>query len=788
MKAVIFGGGPLTDEIGDKLVSDGLRIHSGYGATEFGTITVLPPRDQPDAWPWNYLRFSHHVKPHFIPQNDQDNAFELVFEPGEDHSPFVLNGELDGKAVYKTRDLIVSHPSKPNVWKFIGRVDDQIVLLNGEKTNPGPMETEIVKCPLVQGAVVFGQARNQTGVLIELKETSESLSEMGDSRKESIGEVWPYIERANQSSSTHSRLDKRAIIFVDPARPLPRTPKGTITRSAAVKLYARDIEGMYEALEHDIDAGAAAEVRPPVTWSDLGVVSDWIAERVKSILARDIDTTADLFQQGMDSLTATILLRDLRASLHASQDPIAQTCAQTLPRTLVFDNPTVQQLAHFLVQHTASPDASSDPTLMVLESIHAMIRKYDSEWPQSSSSHIRRSDTPRERVIVTGTTGGLGSHILAQLLASDNVDRVWALNRKSGGDIRNRQRVSFEDKLLDVELLASEKLVFVDAVLDETKLGLSHELYDEIRDTATVIIHNAWQVNFNLTLQSFEPNIRGTRNLLDLALDSTASSGLPRFAFASSISAAGTSGLGGQLEEISICPEDAMPTLGYGQSKLVAEKLLESARRAGLQTCIVRLGQLTGDINSGSWDTTNWVPSIVASSVSVGCLPAAVGTVSWLPLDIAARSIIDTCITCDEELPPVIHASHPLPVPWVDIMTAFSEVLTPHIGCSLPVVELEEWNKRVAQKAANFQGSDVDRYQRYPSTKIQGMVDGMAHADQLLRSRDEKDVESAGTVRLVTRNAERISKGLKSTPGLGKAHVEKWVKYWEPKGLFVGPI
>ena len=88
-------------------------------------------------------------------------------------------------------------------------------------------------------------------------------------------------------------------------------------------------------------------------------------------------------------------------------------------------------------------------------------------------------------------------------------------------------------------------------------------------------IQNAWQVNFNLALQSFEPNIRGTRHLLDLAFSSTAPSGLPRFAFASSISVAGTSGLGEQLEEVSVRPEDAASTMGYGQSKLVAEKVRE---------------------------------------------------------------------------------------------------------------------------------------------------------------------------------------------------------------------
>ncbi|CAE6489828.1 unnamed protein product [Rhizoctonia solani] len=326
----------------------------------------------------------------------------------------------------------------------------------------------------------------------------------------------------------------------------------------------------------------------------------------------------------------------------------------------------------------------------------------------------------------------------------------------------------------------------MDTDLEDAKLGLSDEAYDEIRSGVTIIVHNAWQVNFNLSLQSFEPSIRGARNLLDLAFHSTAPTGLPRFAFASSISVAGFAGPGRRMSEVLVTPEMAATSIGYGQSKLVTEKLLESARTAGLQTCTVRLGQLTGDVKSGAWTTTDWVPSLIGSSVSVGCMPGAVGTVSWLPLDAAAHSIIDTCVSRNKELPPVIHTSHPRPVPWMEIMNAFSQSLPPRTDSQLPIVPFDEWNKRVVEAAASFKGSESDRYQRFPSTKIQSTVDGMVLADNELRSRAEVgNVESGGTVRLDTVVAEEFSSTFRSTPELGSEHVRKWVGYWEAKGLFV---
>jgi uncharacterized Ntn-hydrolase superfamily protein len=122
----------------------------------------------------------------------------------------------------------------------------------------------------------------------------------------------------------------------------------------------------------------------------------------------------------------------------------------------------------------------------------------------------------------------------------------------------------------------------------------------------------------------------------------------------------------------------------------------------------------------------------------------------------------------------------------MDIMESFSSVLASRTTSTLPIVQFSEWNKRVSESAASFQGPESERYKCFPSTKIQSTVDGMVHADEELRLRDEAgDVESAGTVRLDTTIAEQLSEALSSTQKLGKDHVEKWVEYWETKGLFV---
>lgn len=53
----------------------------------------------------------------------------------------VINTTIDGKGGYATSDLLSPHPSKPGLWKVVGRTDDQIMHSTGEKTNPGPLGT-----------------------------------------------------------------------------------------------------------------------------------------------------------------------------------------------------------------------------------------------------------------------------------------------------------------------------------------------------------------------------------------------------------------------------------------------------------------------------------------------------------------------------------------------------------------------------------------------------------------------------------------------------------------------
>jgi thioester reductase-like protein len=58
---------------------------------------------------------------------------------------------------------------------------------------------------------------------------------------------------------------------------------------------------------------------------------------------------------------------------------------------------------------------------------------------------------------------------------------------------------------------------------------------------------------------------------------------------------------------------------------LTRVQLLVKAAEAGLQTTSFRIGQISGGHANGAWATTDWLPIMVKSSISLGCLPATEG-------------------------------------------------------------------------------------------------------------------------------------------------------------------
>lgn len=202
---------------------------------------------------------------------------------------------------------------------------------------------------------------------------------------------------------------------------------------------------------------------------------------------------------------------NIKGSLALSCDLEAQQVSRGVTQRVVFSQPTIRQLSRYLAEicrGASLSERSSTPLEDSCAAMEAMVAKYTKDLiarPQESAkTEGDSSSTAFESIVLTGTTGALGSHLLAQLLSNDNVKRVWALNRASKDPAKStvqRQRASFEDKLLDTQLLSHPKLEFVDCGLGEPRLGLTRECYAEVNNRA-VLVEPDSTVIFVLQIQS----------------------------------------------------------------------------------------------------------------------------------------------------------------------------------------------------------------------------------------------------------------------------------------------
>lgn len=183
------------------------------------------------------------------------------------------------------------------------------------------------------------------------------------------------------------------------------------------------------------------------------------------------------------SLQATWIRNTLLRGMRDS----AKIVTNDVPHNIVFEKPTISSLSLFasgfvslsLSSTSAFPSAFSTTEEEKVQSMLDLVAKYTQSFP---TRHPTRSRViPRTSVVLlTGTTGGLGTRLLADLVARSNVSKIWAVNRKQRRSLWERQRASLAKQGLDVRIMESEKVVLVEADISEESVGMGEAALDEV--------------------------------------------------------------------------------------------------------------------------------------------------------------------------------------------------------------------------------------------------------------------------------------------------------------------
>lgn len=389
----------------------------------------------------------------------------------------------------------------------------------------------------------------------------------------------------------------------------------------------------------------------------------------------------------------------------------------------------------------------------------AMVERYTSNLPLKPTKNLC--------VAISGTTGSLGSYILESLINDEKVHKIYCLNRGTNAQERQIQAFKRRGKAYDL----TQKLKFLTVNFGDDSFGLSEVDFQDLTGSVDAIIHNAWKVDFNHKLSSFEKvHIRGVHNLADFCISSERQ---PHLFFVSSISSVGQWGLvngfdkpvpESPLEDFNV----AMP-LGYAESKHVSERILtEAVNKKGLKASIFRVGQVAGPVSPGSggvWNLTEWMPALIKTSKSLQLLPDTMNTIDWIPVDTLATIMQQLVHTgCNQGTSQVYNLVNPNVGSWPEMVSAVQAYWKAR-DIRAQVVSFQEWLN--ALEAASSQHPDPETL---PAVKILDFFIGLA-----------EDAETCRTRKLVydTNHARDGSETMAALKALNGESMQIWMKQWD---------
>lgn len=193
---------------------------------------------------------------------------------------------------------------------------------------------------------------------------------------------------------------------------------------------------------------------------------------------------------GVCSLQATWIRNTILHALRQS----STVDTRNVPQNFVYAHPTITRLGLYVGQIAMYGAASTKGSTGAdaIAEMQRMVAKYSQNFPE----HHRSSNgiAPKEEVVLlTGSTGGLGSYVLDCLIRDPSVSRIYALNRaesKGGKTSSDRQKAAFEEHGLDARQLIFRKVVFLEGDTVAGNLGLDKLAMDRVRKEVTAIIHN----------------------------------------------------------------------------------------------------------------------------------------------------------------------------------------------------------------------------------------------------------------------------------------------------------
>lgn len=503
---------------------------------------------------------------------------------------FVTISKLDCKLAYKTGDL--AKWNDDGLISFIGRNDYQIKI-NGHRIELGEIEACVYQYP------------NIDKVLVLVDKNNKLVCYFSSSKQINISDLKAFMQR------------KLPLYFIPnffvQVEKFKLTANGKIDRKALAKIKV-DTTSSYEAPQTDYQKSLVEAFQTVLNIEKVGITDNFFELGGDSLLA--IKLQIECFNKGLD-----------------------------LPYKDIFKYPTVKLLSENVASTKIKDDEFKDDYDYT---------KIDELLKQNvfSTKEIMTKNKYKN-VLLTGSTGFLGSHILDALLKNTKSNVYCLIRPKDNNDpqirLLNTLRFYFGNKY-DRQIF--NRIIVIEGDVKDENLGLNDLYYEELGNNIDIVINSAAIVKHYGNMDTFNAtNIQGAKNIIKFCSENKC-----KLYHLSTLSVSGnifetdsykvadlTSGI--TFNEQSLYIGQDLSNV-YIYTKFIAERLiLEHILDGSLDAKIIRLGNITNRYSDGIFQinvSENAFLNRINSFLHIGYIPDYLADkyMEFSPVDLCAEAIV----------------------------------------------------------------------------------------------------------------------------------------------------
>ncbi|MFM9702928.1 thioester reductase domain-containing protein [Streptomyces galilaeus] len=419
------------------------------------------------------------------------------------------------------------------------------------------------------------------------------------------------------------------VMTADPAGPEPApADSGTAPVTGPdAPLLDLDLDGLADAI-----AVAAGRYLPQghldadADFFDAGGSSVHAVE-LAAELERDLGVELDLDDVFADARPSSLARRWLERGGHPVPLPAPRTAAEVLPAPAraVLPAPAPAALPAWSPRPERPAPVSTLPLPDLADDPHGTARREDLDQILADLALADRlpflrspEPLPPRRILLTGATGFLGSHMLLDLLRHSDA-HVYCLVRGADEEAATaRLAAQLRTYRLPWNAEVRRRVTVLPGDIRRPRLGLSDELWHTLAHELDSVVGVAAAVDFLRGYQSLRAsNVLGTLTLAELA-----ATGRPKpLHHISSIAVFNEVGISSMGEDDPFAHVDRL-VAGYDQSKWAAEAALRRARDHGLIVSALRPGGIGGHTKTGAYNPQDLSSGLISAFGRFRTVPA----------------------------------------------------------------------------------------------------------------------------------------------------------------------